>query len=180
MYLYPMDSRDLEEYTKIRMFLIDQRKLSGKSGAELGREAGKSEGFLHGLERQARDSPLVSTLQAWPQIFGYRIEFGFENFWLHAHSDQEMLTYYAMSRPWGAEHQWQRQWLTAALKQWRIKQGVDAEHLGDLMGISAGGVRDWEENAQDPVLKRVMLQARSLNTRLTMRLWRQDEWTFNL
>ena len=178
MYLYPSDAQDLEEYAKIRDHLIRERRLSGKSGKELAARTGKGDGFLHGLEKQARDSPLLSTLQEWPPIFGYRIEFGLENFWLHGHSDQEMLTYYAMSRPWDADHRWQRQWLVAALKQWRVKQGVDVEVLAALLGVSSGAVRDWEESSHDPVLKRAMLQARLLGTRVTMRLWKQDEWTF--
>ena len=177
MYLYPIHPDDLGAFEGIRQQLILRRRLLDVSAKELSLRSGRGEGFLYGLENQLRDSPLLSSLQDWAKVLGCRVEFGIENFWLHSHTDREMLTQYTMSRQWG-EDVWMRQWLVSALRVWRIKQGMDVEHVAPLMGVSAAGIRDWESQATDPVLKRLMLQARVLGSRLTLQLWQQEDWNF--
>lgn len=177
MYMYVADPEDLQAYEDVKTALITYRRISGAAAKDLSLAHGRGEQFVYSMEKGLRDSPLLSSIQAWAATLDCRVEFGLENFWLHSHHDAEMATMYLASREWGADAMC-RLWLVSALRQWRIKQGVDVEHLAPLLGVTNGAVRDWEAGASDPVLKRVMVHARALGTRLTMQVWPRSKWTF--
>lgn len=176
-YLFPAHPDDLAEIERLRQKLITIGNAAGRPVGDICEEAGLSREFISRMIKAKRDSPKISSLQQWAALLDHRIEFGIENFWLHAHGGQEMLVQFAMSRPWGADAH-MRQWLVSALGQWRVKMRIDAEELAELMGIRAEAVRDWEVDAHDPVLKRAMWQARVMRTRVTLDLWRREDWVF--
>lgn len=181
-FLFPTHPDDRAEIDRMRQQLIVIRKATDLSAREVCRRAKDdgvkvAEDFMTRLEHERRDSPLISSVQKWAGLLGCRVEFEIENFWLYPHGGQEMLTLHAMSRQWGAD-EYQRQWLVSALGQWRIKKRIDVDDLAELMGVRSEAVRDWEVEADDPVLKRAMLQARMTGTRVTLDVWRKEDWIF--
>lgn len=178
-YLYPVVEEDLAELNATREKLIMARRVTGMSPGELSEKIGRSQDFVSRLERAVRDSPQMSTLQDWASGLGLRIEFGLRDFWLYAHGDQEMLALWAMSRPWGAAGDAaMRLWIPSALSVWRHKRGISSADASARIGISRGALTAWELEADDPVIKRVMVHARSLGTRLTMSIWGREDWKF--
>ena len=176
-YLFPVHSDDVDEIAGLRQRLIGIRLASGKPSSGACEAAGLPAEFMSRLETARRDSPKLSSLQKWAGALDYRVEFRIEDFWLYAHGAQEMLMWYAMSRPWGADAQ-MRQWLVSALGQWRVKKGMDVEDVAELMGVGVSAVRDWEADSPDPLLKRAMWQARVTGTRVRLDLWRREDWVY--
>lgn len=168
---------DVQTLTGIRTQLRQARIDAGVSGYNLSRQLGRNKEFISGLERGVNDSPRMSTLQQWAGSVGLRIEFGVDKLWLFAHMSGEMSALYATSRPWGADAH-ARLWLVAALRQWRIKVGMDVSVLAPLLDLDADGVRRWEYESVDPLIARAMLQARLTGTSVTMRLFTQQEWIY--
>jgi transcriptional regulator with XRE-family HTH domain len=177
MYFYTIHPDDQAAFQQLREQLVQRRRDLGYTSIGASTKIGRGEQFVYGLEKGLRDSPLLSSLQAWAGGLDCRIEFGLQDFWLYVHRDPEMLMLYRTSRQWGAD-KLMRLWLISALRQWRIKCGIEAEAAAAQLGVTPGAVRDWENDAGDPVLKRVMLVARTLETRLTMRLWTREQWCF--
>lgn len=176
-FLFPAHQEDLDEIDRMREKLTQIRMSTGKTSQKICREAGAPSDFIARLEKERRDSPKTSSVQRWAGLLGVRVEFGIDRFWLYAHGGQEMLTVYAMSRQWGADD-FQRQWLVSALGQWRVKKRIDVDDLAPLMGVKSEAIRDWEADADDPVLKRAMWQARMTGTRVTLDVWRREDWIY--
>lgn len=158
--------------------LISARKDLGVSAHELaGREHGRHPGWIKNLESGKADSPRISSYQSWASVLGLRLEIQVKDFWLYPWVNQEMIAWYAMSRPWGADEM-MRQWLVAALACWRARVGVDVYEIALKLKCSPEAVLDWESESVDPLVKRAMLQARFTGTRLRFHLWRKEDWRF--
>lgn len=126
---------------------------------------------------KASPNPRVSTFQGWAHDLGCRLEFGVDHFWLHSWSDQEMLALYAMSRSWGS-HEFARMWLVSALGLWRRRMNISNEEMAAALGVTTGAVVRWEWDANDPPILKVLAHARAAGTRVTLRLWRKEDWHF--
>lgn len=174
---YPIhvDDRLLLEsvVAQLRQERIDQGKLQ----YALGVEVSGNDDFVVRLESHRHESPRLSAYQRWAHTLGLRVELGVDRFWLHSWSDPEMQAYYAMSRPWGA-HDMGRLWLVSAVGLWRRRAGFSDDALGGLLGMTGDGAARWERDAHDPYVRRVMWQARLTGTRVTMTLWRREDWVF--
>lgn len=174
---FEMHPDDAQEVAKVRAQLRQMRKELKISGYEMSRRLGRARDFVGGLELGVADSPQVSSLQLLASGVDARIEFSLDGFWLFAHTSRNMMSWYALSRPWGSDRE-QRMWLVAALREWRVKMGLDVAVTAPLIGVVPDGLRNWEDNSQDPVLARAMLQARATGTVLRMQVWRKADWVF--
>lgn len=168
---------DVEALTGLRDALKAAREAAGLSGFGLSRQMGRNDEFVSNLERSVNASPYMSSLQVWAQGLGLRIEFGLRDFWLYAHSDREMLSLYAASRPWGSDAA-MRQWLVSALRAWRVRQGIDVLELAPQLNTDVSSVRRWESESADPSMMRAMWQARLTGTQITWRLFTEKGWRF--
>lgn len=178
--LYPAVAEDIAELEAIRTKLTQARRVAGIGAGALSHKIGRATDFISRMERGVRDSPHMSSLQQWAGGLDMRVEFGVENFWLHAHGDQEMLALWAMSRQWGSHGDAMlRLWLPAALRMLRIRKGISSDNVAMLLGLTPGAITDWEAMSGDPVVKRAMMQARALGTRVTMTVWHREDWVFS-
>jgi hypothetical protein len=173
---FVLDEVDAAHLQQLRGTLTVLRKEQGKGSAQLSRELGRSDGFISTVERGKSRAPKLSTLQLWGDALGVRVEFEVQGLQFAPHMDPQFLAAFRDSRPWGA-HAQARRFVVVALRQWRIQQGLDVEHLVPLMGVADGDtIRDWENLAQDPLVSRVMMQARMLGTRLSFALFTAEQW----
>lgn len=169
---------DVQTMERVREKLRTMREDQDLSYAELGRRMGRHSTFAKVMEQGIAPSPKVSSWQVWAGSLGARIEFGIEDFWLFAHVDIEMAQLYQQSRAWGADAE-MRLWLVAALRQWRVKRGLDVEVVGALLQSTGENIREWEAKSRDPFVARAMWQARVTGTAVTMRVFTDvQEWQF--
>jgi transcriptional regulator with XRE-family HTH domain len=174
---FVMHEHDALEVQQLREQLRTLRLLRGASQAELERQLGLPREFFSSLERGANPSPLVSTLQSWGRALDVRVEFEVQDLWRFHHGDQEFAAAFRRSRPWGADEA-ARRFLVVGVRQWRIARQMDVEHLAPLMGQAGETIRGWESTSQDPLISRVMVQARASGTRVRMRTFTREEWFF--
>lgn len=175
--LAPLHPQDTETIDELRTALFRERQLRKLSAFRLSRNVGRNGEFVSQLEQGDAASPKMSSLQMWAGGLDLRIEFTLEHFWMIPHMNTEMITFFAMSRPWGADA-YMRQWLVSALRQWRVRRGIDVSVVAPLLGTDVDSVRRWEDESTDPLLGRAMWQARHTGTRLLWSLWRKEDWTF--
>lgn len=169
-----------DEYTLavLREQMRQLREKADVSMSEASRRAGVSHvSAINALEK-GYNFPKVSRVQQWANGLGVRVEFSLDGFWRFHHVDLQMLQLYRMSRAWGADEA-QRLWLLSALRQWRIKCGLSAEKVAQLLDMSSDALQRWELGPSgDVLLARMMWQARVMGTVLRLRVFTRDEWIF--
>lgn len=174
---YQINTSDAIEVESIRLKLKKLREDNGLTHGQLGEKLGKAPDFVFDQENRRRDSPHLSTLQTWASAFDLRLEVNINNFWMHSWNDPEMQALYSMSRPFDAAPML-RLWSVSALGCWRRRMGIAAKEMAVRMGVSSDAVTRWELDAHDPLMNRMMVQARATGTYITLQLWHRDDWIF--
>lgn len=172
--LYVIDERDAESLRQLREQLKDRRADLGLRVYEVAKRCGRHPEFVSMLERGISASPKLSSLQLWAGGVDARIEFELPGFWDVEHDDPQMLWLDGMREPWGKDSH-MRLWLVAALRAWRVVNGVDIGVVAQAIGMHRNGAYRWEWESVDPLFGRVAATARVLGVPLQMRLvWRED------
>lgn len=174
---YQINASDSAEVESIRLMLREIREDNGETHQQVAARLGKEPDFIFDRENRRRDSPHLSSLQLWASAFDLRLEVNINNFWMHAWNEPEMQALYAMSRPFDAAPML-RLWTVSALGCWRRRLGISAREAGVRMGLSPDAVTRWELESHDPLVNRMMVQARATGTWITFRLWHRDDWIF--
>lgn len=170
--------QDQLELDELRADLKDVRMVLGLKQEEVAARAGRSIDFIARQEQVQRISSQLSSLQRWAGAYDMRVEFGLEDFWLHSHDDSEMLTLFTMSRRFDADD-WARLWVVSALRVLRLKRQLSPLTVARSIGATTGeAVTRWELEGHDPLVNRVFIHARAVQTRLTMQLWHRKDWKF--
>lgn len=175
--VYPVDPGDREALESLRDQLREQRVQRGLSYESAGALVGRSINFLYEMEN-LRSSLKMSSVQLWASIYDMRVEFGVADYWNFTWAHDELHLLYQFSRPFDAA-KYQRLWLVSALQAWRERVGVSTHEVAYWLGLKdAHAVSEWERKAADPMMGRVMTQARLVRTSVTMKLWKREDWIF--
>lgn len=174
---YVWDVEDGVEWHKVYFKLCDLRKQYGLTHEQAGVLVGKSLAFTKAMENP-KTTPQVGDLQLWARIFGLRVNFDIEGFWLYRWDIPELDMMFRLSRPF-ADDMWHRMWLMAALKAFRIRQGVASRDVAVRMGVSRKAVTNWEEESGNPFVARAFAHARACGGRVTIRLFDEQSWRFD-
>ena len=173
--LYTIDAEDAAVLTQLQQVLKERRLALGLKIKEAAEIAGRHPEFVSMLERGLSPSPKLSSLQMWAGALDVRIDFQLDGFWDLEHDDSEMLWLDKMREPWGKDAE-MRLWLIAALRAWRIANGIDMDVVAAGIGMHRNGAFRWEWESTDPLFGRVAATARLMGTVLTMPIVLKEEW----
>lgn len=174
--VYTASDEDRVELERLRDQLKAERTQRGWSYRRACQEIGRSRNLLYEMEN-LKSALKMSSIQLWASIYGLRVEFQLADFWNFTWPHDEIMLLYQLSRQFDA-WDYQRLWLVSALQVWRERMGITSSEVGYWMGVSAGAVTEWERSTNDPLLLRVMTQARLTKTSVTMKLWKREDWIF--
>lgn len=160
----------------LRDQLVAERKRRGWTHVQAAGGVGRSPNLLYEMEN-LKSALKMSSVQTWASMYDLRVEFQLEDFWNFTWPHDETYIMYLMSRPFDAAN-YQRLWLVAALQAWREKLGITCSEASYWLGLKSNAVSEWERKATDSTLSRLMAQARVINTCVTMKLWRREDWIF--
>jgi len=176
--VYPTGPDDRAALESLRDQLRAERERRGLTYESAGALIGRSINFLYEMEN-LRSSLKLSSVQLWASIYDMRVEFGLADYWNFTWAHDELHVLYQLSRPFDAAN-YQRLWLVCALQAWRERLGIHAAEVAYWMNLKdAHSVTEWERKSNDPMLLRVMAQARLTKTSVTMKLWKREDWTFS-
>lgn len=174
--VYRTNRHDLVTLEVLRDQLVAERRQRGWTHVQAAAQIGRSPNLLYEMEN-LKSGLRMSSVQAWASMYDLRVEFQLEDFWNFTWPHDETYILYMMSRPFDAAD-YQRLWLVAALQAWREKLGVTCMEVSYWLGLKSNAVSEWERKASDPTMLRVMAQARVLDTAVTMKLWKREDWMF--
>lgn len=175
--IYSLEASDQIEYDTLIQRLTKERRQRGWTADDAVSKIGKTDHFIHDLEKQKRDSPSLSRLELWASLYDMRIEPVIGNLHLMHVADPLYHQTFALSRPFEATS-YLGMWLPSALQAWRVGAGISVHDVAAKLGITADAVAQWEKNAADPNIKRALVQARAMGTFLQLQLWHRDDWIF--
>jgi len=173
--LYMIDAEDAAVLAQLQQALRARRLALGLKIKEAAELAGRHPEFVSMLERGVSPSPKLSSLQMWAGALDVRIDFQLDGFWDLEHDDSEMLWLDKMREPWGKDAE-MRLWLIAALRAWRIANGIDMDVVATGIGMHRNGAFRWEWESTDPLFARAAATARFMGTRLTMPIVLKEQW----
>lgn len=165
----PIHPDDVEQLLKIRRYLIGYRKTNKWTQGDLSKmiSGTEGEGWVYDLETNPDWNWRMSRLQAWPEPFGLRLEarvmFPAHTLTRRVNGHPEVAPFYELAcKGTGLYKQWQRAYLTAALRIARLDQGISGASMGKMLGCTRGAVNSWEREADDVMIPKVMHYARTL------------------
>lgn len=163
--VYPMHPDDEKMLLPIRRYLIGYRITNGWTQADLGKKLG---GGVFTLESGDFNWHL-SRLQQWVLPFGMRLV-ATPLFDQHEtfQADPRVSPLWDLANNSPQWPMWQRAYLTSYLKVAREMQGISPQQLGNKLGITAKALRNWEAEADDVMLAKILSHARALGGRIHM------------
>lgn len=173
--LYDIHPDDVQALDELRAGLKQRRLDLGLMLKEVGPRAGREGEFVSMLERGLAPSPEMASLQLWAGALDARIEFGLDGFWDVEHADPQVHWLQEMRRKWGKDAE-MRLWLVAAIRSWRVEHQIPIEVVSEGIRMDRDGAARWEWEATNPLIGRVMVTARLVQTRVTMSLVFKEDW----
>lgn len=157
--VYPMHPDDEKMLIHIRRYLIGYRVTNGWTQVDLGK---KLNGGVYTLESGDFNWHL-SRLQQWVIPFNMKLIVT-PQFDMHeeVEADPRIGPLRSAMDGSGQWPMWQRTYLTSYMKVARERQRISPQQLGDKLGITAKALRNWEAEADDVMLSKILSHARAL------------------
>jgi transcriptional regulator with XRE-family HTH domain len=173
--LHPQDGRELDALcARLKQIRVDADLRS----IEVSIIAGEHHDFVRRLESRAARGPAASTLQKWAGALYVRLCFEVDGVPALPVHDPVLLALQRQADVWGSGSDVAvRLLLVAQLRQWRMSQGRDIEHVAPLLGVSGEAARHWENKSKDPLMSRAMVYARLLGTQVRVSVVTREQWS---